>query len=339
MVLSFSSLESDDFVPDASQIIHERYQIISLLGSGAYSAVWKCCDIKTSAIIALKVHKLDSECTRAGKLEASILRNMTHLNILKALDSFTYYDNMPTSNKYFCVVYELCDGDLEQYMDRFDGAVPLDMVKSIVQQTLQGLSKLHSQNIMHLDIKPENILYCEMDCDTTSNIEAAVFKLADFGSAEYTVVSDSGIVGTRYYRAPEIILGLNHSTASDIWSVGCLLFELCTGDILFEPHNYRNFDITRDEDHLAMISELMGPYPKWMMSGYRRKKYLHKNGMPRHIGELYIWPLSNVLLKYYKIFDNSLLHLLESMLAIDPHRRPTAIECLSHEWFASSNKN
>jgi serine/threonine protein kinase len=351
---SLESLESDDYIPHRGEVLNGRYHILDNLGIGAYSAVWKCFDQITQKEVAVKIHKCDSQCAEAGKFEASILGKLSHPNILAILDKFTYYDNQPTAVKYFCCVYELCEHDLEYYLrdyycstdkyrtldgnecdptiisnngticksskkynDKLDNAI----IRNIMRQLLAGLVYLHDRSLMHLDIKPENILCCQ------SNI-----KLADYGAAEHVQMASCGIVGTRYYRAPEILLGLPHCLASDIWSVGCLLFELCTGDILFRPHNYRNYGISRDEDHLAMIIELCGHFPEWMLGGFRRKRFLHKNGQPRHINKLYIWPLNRVLQERYRINDPYLIDLLQGMLHIDPTKRFTAAQSLTHRW-------
>lgn len=349
---SWSSAESTDFIPAQNQLLHNRYQIVSHLGTGAYSTVWKCSDLQSGQLIALKIHKCETDCARAAKLEYNILTQISHPNVLRAIDKFVHYDADITSQKYYCIVYELCDGDLDKYCiaASIERSISLRINKAahIMRQLLLGLAQLHSHNIMHLDIKPENILVAnvattlsekyndKMTSQHDTNLTSVIFKIADFSAAKYTYATGCGVIGTRNYRAPEILLGLPHMTACDIWAMGCILFELCTGDILFEPHQYRNYRITRDEDHLALMIELIGPFPQWMLSGSRRKLFLRKNGKPRHIPQLYPWRLVHVMRDRYKIIDHELLDLLQSMLALDPHERPSAEQCMAHPWFNSA---
>jgi dual-specificity kinase len=86
----------------------------------------------------------------------------------------------------------------------------------------------------------------------------------DFGSTTYDQLDQSYVVSTRHYRAPEVILGLGWSYPCDIWSVGCILVELCTGEALFQTHE--------NLEHLAMMERVFGPLPYHML---RRAEYVH----------------------------------------------------------------
>jgi serine/threonine protein kinase len=209
-----------------------------------------------------------------------------------------------------------------------NGFKPLNLaiVKSFIYQVCSGLAAIHERGIQHLDLKPENILI-DRDC--------SLFKLADFGTAEWTCASKIGLVGTREYRAPEIILGLNHTQACDIWAIGCIIFELLTGHTLFDPRNYSLHNIVRDEDHLVQMQELMGPFPTWMMRGSRRRRFLTRNGQPKNIDHIYAKPL-NQLLRDFNICDSDLLDLLNRMLVLDPMHRATAKECMAFGYIAKN---
>ena len=320
--MSFSSVESDDYLPTKNQIINERYTILCKLGSGTFSTVWRCHDKIIDSDVALKIHKSSGSYARAAKNEADILKSIIHPNVIKLLDTFIYYDQQPTTAKYFCIAYELCNADLLKLIEsnEFKPLHP-EFIRNTIKQLLCGLHELHLNRIIHTDLKPENILLCN---DTA--------KITDFSTADYEYRICIDVVGTRYYRAPEGLLGLNLTTAMDIWSLGCILFELCTGDILFHPRRFPAWKISTTEDHLAMIIELLGPLPEWMKNGMFYTKYFKKSGKFKHIEKLMHWPLDKVLLNKYKIDDPLLVDLLEGMLNIDPNKRLTADQCLAHPW-------
>jgi serine/threonine protein kinase len=152
---SSSSIESDDYIPSTGQIFNNRYAVIDKLGSGAFSTVWRCLDNITNRMVALKIQKSSGSCTTAAKKEAKILGEIDHPNIIKLLSKFTYYDPQPTTVKYRCLVFELCDGDL---YDLMVNKIKYKQIKEIIRDIMTGLSVIHARKIIHTDIKPENIL-------------------------------------------------------------------------------------------------------------------------------------------------------------------------------------
>lgn len=314
-------------------ILNDRYTVLNKLGEGTFSTVWHCKDEQNNIDVAIKFYKTECYSDKlAAKMEYKLLDNLDHPNIISLLDKFIYYD---TLKKNYCLVYEICDCNLFDIMDlsqdnqiisikKIDGnfiyyQIDRIFIIDIIRNILEGLHELHSQRIIHTDIKPENILF-------KNNIA----KIADFNTAEWEYTCDNNMVGTRYYRAPEVILGLNITTAYDIWSVGCLLFELITNDVLFYPHAYNSWKISRDEDHLALIVELLGPIPSWMLNGRRTNKFINLNGKFKNIKQLLPWNIEQVMNKKYKIDDPLLVDLLNKMLVIDPYKRSSAKQCLEH---------
>ncbi|KAE9612348.1 putative protein kinase CMGC-SRPK family [Lupinus albus] len=159
-------------------------------------------------------------------------------------------------------------------------------------------------------------------------------KLVDFGNACWTYKQFTNDIQTRQYRCPEVILGSKYSTSADLWSFACIFFELATGDVLFDPHSGDNFD--RDEDHLALMMELLGMMPRKIALGGRYSRdFFNRYGDLRHIRRLRFWPLNKVLMEKYDFSEqdaNDLTDFLVPILDFVPEKRPTAGQCLLHPW-------
>ena len=184
------------------------------------------------------------------------------------------------------------------------------------------ITKLKNQNIKNENLEYEKLL---------KNIDV---KICDLGNACWINHHFSNEIQTREYRSPEVILGINYNTSADIWSFACLIFELITGDYLFEPKNSDSFN--KNDDHLAQIIELLGKMPKKFCTiGKNSKKYFNKDGNLIRIKNLQFWSLKNVLITKYKIKENeakSLSDFLLPMLEYYPEKRASAKKMLSHYW-------
>ncbi|XP_039903336.1 SRSF protein kinase 1a isoform X2 [Simochromis diagramma] len=168
------------------------------------------------------------------------------------------------------------------------------------------------------------------------NADKIKVKIADLGNACWVHKHFTEDIQTRQYRSLEVLIGSGYSTPADIWSTACMAFELATGDYLFEPHSGE--DYSRDEDHIALIIELLGSVPrKLIMSGKYSKDFFTKKGDLKHITKLKPWGLLEVLIDKYEwpreeaeCFTDFLLPMLELI----PEKRATAAECLRHPWLA-----
>lgn len=158
--------------------------------------------------------------------------------------------------------------------------------------------------------------------------------VVDLGNACWTHKHFSEDIQTRQYRAPEVLLGHKYCTSADIWSLGCMIFELLTGDLLFDPREGPDYD--RDEDHLAMFQELLGKIPKKMATtGKYSKNYFDRKGNLKHIKQLKFWPIQDVLHEKYHFPMNEAKEVAEFMLPLlefDTKQRATALQCLRHKW-------
>nr|XP_020474774.1 SRSF protein kinase 1 isoform X1 [Monopterus albus] len=166
------------------------------------------------------------------------------------------------------------------------------------------------------------------------NADKIKVKIADLGNACWVHKHFTEDIQTRQYRSLEVLIGSGYSTPADIWSTACMAFELATGDYLFEPHSGE--DYSRDEDHLALMIELLGKIPRqYAQSGKYSQEYFTKRGDLKHITKLKPWGLLEVLVDKYEwpheeaeCFTDFLLPMLELI----PEKRATAAECLRHPW-------
>uniref|UniRef100_A0AC35TQ67 Protein kinase domain-containing protein n=1 Tax=Rhabditophanes sp. KR3021 TaxID=114890 RepID=A0AC35TQ67_9BILA len=167
-------------------------------------------------------------------------------------------------------------------------------------------------------------------------------KLADLGNACWVDHHFTEDIQTRQYRSLEVLIGAGYGPPADIWSLACMVFELATGDYLFEPHSSGTY--SRDEDHLAHIIELLGNIPQNVFKkGKYWQEYFHKDGRLIRIQSLKPWPLIEVLKqKYNWEFEQArdFTSFLLPMLEYDQDARATAKKCLQHKWITGGgNKN
>lgn len=164
--------------------------------------------------------------------------------------------------------------------------------------------------------------------------EGMSFKVADLGNACWVDKHFSDDIQTRQYRSPETIIGGGYDTSADIWSLACMIFELVTGDYLFDPKASEEYP--RDEDHLALFIELQGPMPPPVVArGRRSPTYFNRAGHLRHIKSLRFWGIEDVLQQKYHmnvLEAKNLSSFLNGMLRLNPEERSTAQTLLQHPW-------
>ena len=160
-------------------------------------------------------------------------------------------------------------------------------------------------------------------------------KICDIGNACWFNHHFSTIIQTRQYRSPEVILGINYNESSDIWSLACIVFELITGDFLFNPISSEDF--CKNDSHLCKFMEICGKMPKnFVERGLYWKKYFDKDGKLKRIKDVRHFSLKNILVQKYHIKENeaqALVDFLMPMLEYYPEKRISARELLRHPWF------
>ncbi|KAF5453800.1 hypothetical protein F2P56_023519 [Juglans regia] len=164
-------------------------------------------------------------------------------------------------------------------------------------------------------------------------------KVVDFGNACWADNQFAQEIQTRQYRAPEVILQAGYSFSVDMWSFACTAFELATGDMMFAPSSGQGFG--EDEDHLALMMELLGKMPrKVAIGGARSKDFFDRHGDLKRIRRLKFWPLDRLLVDRYKFSENDAGEFAEflcPLLDFAPEKRPTAQQCLQHPWLSLRN--
>ncbi|XP_030216907.1 serine/threonine-protein kinase 36 [Gadus morhua] len=193
------------------------YHVLELVGEGSFGRVYKGRKRFTGQVVALKfipkVGRSEKEL-RSLKREIDIMRGLQHPNIVQMFDSFE-------TDKEVVVVTEYAEGELFQILED-DGQLPETQVQEIACQLVSALYYLHSHRILHRDMKPQNILLGK----------CGVVKLCDFGFARSMSVSTlvlTSIKGTPLYMSPELVEEKPYDHTADLWSLGCILYELRTG--------------------------------------------------------------------------------------------------------------
>ncbi|KAJ5750037.1 hypothetical protein N7533_007065 [Penicillium manginii] len=228
------------------ELINGRYHVTQTLGKGMFSAVVRATDSKTNKLVAIKIIRQNDTMRKAGMKEIDILEQLREADPedKKHLIKFERYFE---HKGHLCMVFENLSLNLREVLKKFGRDVGLNLgaIRAYAQQIFLGLGLMRKCNILHADLKPDNLLVSE---------QLNVLKVCDLGSA--SSASDNEITPylvSRFYRAPEIILGIPYDYAIDVWSIGCTLFELYTGKILFTGRN--------NNQMLRSIMECRGKYP------------------------------------------------------------------------------
>jgi len=284
--------------------------------------------------VAVKIVKGIDRYTDAAKIEVKILQKLRdhdpydESGCIHMLDWFEHH-------RHICIVFQLMGLSVYDHMKQ-SGYKPfnVDAVRAMSYQLLRSTRFMHDMKLTHTDLKPENMLfkYKLLPSIEPNDGQEADISLIDFGSATFEHEHHSGTVSTRHYRAPEVILEHQWSHACDLWSIGCIMFELLTGVTMFQTHS--NFE------HLCMMQHILGPIPKCLLEGSKKLKYFNDSSLVNldwSSGEgQYIISNCKPLRYYQREYSTELqqiFNLMEGLLQYDPKERLTCSQALRHPFF------
>lgn len=318
-------------VGDTKFTILKRYQNLKPIGSGAQGIVCAAFDTVTEQNVAIKkLSRPFQNVTHAKRAyrEFKLMKLVNHKNIIGLLNAFTPQKTMEEFQDVYLVM-ELMDANLCQVIQM---DLDHERMSYLLYQMLCGIKHLHSAGIIHRDLKPSNIVV-KADC---------TLKILDFGLARTagTTFMMTPYVVTRYYRAPEVILGMGYKENVDIWSVGCIMGEMIRGTVLFPG--------TDHIDQWNKIIEQLGTPSQEFMKRLQPTVRNYVENRPKYAGYSFERLFPDVLFpadssEHSRLKASQARDLLSKMLVIDPERRISVEEALLHPyinvWYEESEVN
>ncbi|XP_014356019.1 cyclin-dependent kinase-like 1 isoform X4 [Papilio machaon] len=294
----------------ASSRAMERYEKLAKLGEGSYGLVYKCRDRETGALVAVKKFLENDDDPLIRKIalrEIRMLKNLKHPNLVNLLEVFR-------RKRKLHLVFEYCDHTVLHELDKYPAGCPELLSKQIIWQTLQGVAYCHRHNCIHRDVKPENIL---LTAD-------GVVKLCDFGFARMISPGESytDYVATRWYRAPELLVGdTMYGPPVDVWAIGCVFAELVSGEALWPGKS--------DLDQLHLIRCTLGDLLPRHMTIFSQNTFFQGMALPE---PAQLQPLETRIPQ--RCANNELLmDFLKKCLDKDPVSRWSCEQLLRHALF------
>lgn len=249
-------------VYDGDSLRDDRYDVWSTVGRGTFGTVVAAYDNKRRHDVALKIIRDVERYRRSAYVECKILDQLMDHMAHRNSCIVEFYGNFSTTirnQRHVCISFECLGRSVYSFLkaNRYRG-FQLEGVRDIIFQVMHAVGYCHQIGLTHTDLKLENVLFVD---DGYAKVKVGEWedyrvpnyyavKLIDFGNATYETDYHSRIINTRQYRAPEVILGTGWDHQSDIWSIGCIIAELWTGNLLFQTHE--------NIEHLALMQKILG---------------------------------------------------------------------------------
>ncbi|XP_037595941.1 cyclin-dependent kinase-like 4 isoform X1 [Cebus imitator] len=287
----------------------EKYEKLAKIGEGSYGVVFKCRNKASGQVVAIKkfVKSEDDPVVKKIALrEIHMLKQLKHPNLVNLIEVFRRKRKMH-------LVFEYCDHTLLNELERNPNGVADGVIKSVLWQTLQALNFCHKHNCIHRDVKPENILITKQ----------GIIKICDFGFARILIPGDAytDYVATRWYRAPELLVGdTQYGSSVDIWATGCVFAELLTGQPLWPGKS--------DVDQLYLIIRTLGKLIPRHQSIFKSNQFFHGISIPEPED-------METLEEKFSDAHTVALNFMKGCLKMNPDDRLTCSQLLESSYFDS----
>lgn len=304
-----------------------RYEVIDLLGKGSFGQVVRCIDHKTGILVAVKIIRNKKRFHQQALVEVNILKKLREWDPDNE-HSVVNFDQSFYFRGHLCISTDLLDMNLYEFIKAHDfRGFSLKLIRRFTKQLLSSLILLNGHKVIHCDLKPENVLL--------AHPMHSEIKVIDFGSSCFENEKVYTYIQSRFYRSPEVILGMSYGMPIDMWSLGCILAELYTGYPIFPGEN--------EQEQLACIMEVFGPPEKHLIEKSSRKKlFFDSMGKPR----LTVSskgrrrrPSSKELRQVLKCDDEAFLDFITKCLRWDPARRLNPHQAMTHEFVSGVKLN
>ncbi|EAY12992.1 CMGC family protein kinase [Trichomonas vaginalis G3] len=290
-----------------------RYEQIELCGRGSFGTVLKCFDHKEKTYVAIKIIANSEEYNSLAEREVRFLETLStnketqsETHIIELIDTFS-------DSKFTYIVTKFYKQNLYDYIkSKFVAGIPFRDIRHIAKSVAKAMQLIHSCGIIHSDLKPENIM-----------LEGTNPYIIDFGCSSFDDECTSDTVQGLYYRAPEVIFNNGYNSSIDVWSFGCLLFELITGTPLFESKN--------ETDLIRQITKVLGdPSQELINSSKKMKRYWFRKQIHVDNDES---QKNSFLGEFLGNTNTEIISVISACLKWDPNERPTFNELLEYPFF------
>ncbi|CEL51955.1 dual-specificity tyrosine-(Y)-phosphorylation regulated kinase [Rhizoctonia solani AG-1 IB] len=318
--------ERGDYLVIKHDHLAYRYEIIDTLGKGSFGQVLQCRDHCTGLSVGIKIIRNKKRFHHQALVEIKILESLKKWDpeekshVLKMNEYFTFRNHL-------CIVTELLSINLYELIkaNGFAGFTTA-LIRRFTTQMLASLVLMRQHRIVHCDLKPENVLLLHP--------AKSALKVIDFGSSCFEHEKVYTYIQSRFYRSPEVILGMNYHMAIDMWSLGCILAELYTGFPIFPGEN--------EQEQLACIMEVLGVPDKDLVNRSSRKRlFFESNGQPRPVVNSKgrrRRPGSKTLAQVLRCDDELFIDFIAKCLIWDPERRIKPQPALRHPFITAGRR-
>ena len=310
--------EEGDYIINIGTHLNYRYEVIECLGKGSFGEAIKCYDHKNKDLVCIKIINSQKKFQKQALIEIKILSEISTYDINNDTNNVKFY-NYFIFRSHICLVFELLGKNLYEYL-QLNNYIGLDIIriKTYATQILFSLLFLRNMNIIHCDLKPENILISQKNPNQ--------IKVIDFGSSCFENERIYLYIQSRFYRAPEVILDLGYNYEIDMWSLGCILFELYTGRPLFPGIN--------EMEQIYLIMEKIGVPPLFIIENTPKGRLFFDNNLrpfkfKNEEGNI-IKPGGKKIKDLIKDAPNTFIDFINKCLLWNPYDRLTPDKALFH---------